>query len=77
MLRDQIAVAQEEVDKLRDRIASDLAAGKPNARSLKSLHAAERSLERTIASLERHSTTHLRGSPLTSVNPQTGPPIHV
>ena len=54
MLRDQIAIAQEEVAKLRDRIAADLAAGKSSTPSLKSLSAAERSLDRAIDSLERH-----------------------
>lgn len=62
MLRDQIAIAQEEVAKLRDRIASDLAAGKSSPQSLKSAQAAERSLDRCVAALERHTATHLRGA---------------
>jgi hypothetical protein len=62
MLRDQIAIAQEEVGKLRDRIAAELREGSPGPLSLKSLQAAERSLDRCIAALERHTATHLRGA---------------
>jgi len=54
MQRDQIAIAQEEACKLRERIASDLAADKSSPQSLKSLQTAERSLERCMRSLERH-----------------------
>jgi phage shock protein A len=62
MLRDEIRIVQEEVDKLRDRIASDIAAGRQSPQSLKSLQAAARSLERCMAALDRHTSTHLRGT---------------
>lgn len=61
MLRDQLAITREELAKLRDRVAAELA-GTPTPRSLKSIEAAERSLERTIAALERHAAAHLRGA---------------
>jgi hypothetical protein len=66
VLRDQIEIAREEANKLRDRIADELRSGTARPLSLKSLQAAERSLERAITSLERHSASVHRapGSPL-------------
>ena len=54
MLNNQVDIAREEAEKLRDRIAADLSAGHTSPQSMKSLQAAERALERAIASLERH-----------------------
>jgi hypothetical protein len=59
MLRDQIAMAREDLTKLRARVAAELA-GTPAPRVLRSIEATERSLERTIASLERHTDAHMR-----------------
>jgi hypothetical protein len=58
LLADQASVAEEEIQKIRDRIVADFSLGSPRPALVKSLEAAERTRERCIAAVQRHAQSH-------------------
>ena len=76
LLADQAAVAAEEVEKIRERIAADFSTGSASPTLIKSLEAAERTYERCLASVQRHAQSHHAASSssrtLRRCNPITG-----
>jgi hypothetical protein len=58
LLADQASVAEQEIQKLRDRIVADFSLGSASPAFLKSLEAAERTREKCIAAVQRHAQSH-------------------
>ena len=62
LLADQASVAEEEIQKLRDRIVADFSLGSARPALVKSLEAAERTREKCIAAVHRHAKSHHEAS---------------
>jgi len=58
LLREQAAVADEEVQKIREQIVAGFSEGSASPALIKALEAAERTQERCLAVLERHARSH-------------------
>jgi len=58
LLADQLAVAEEEVQKIRERIVTGFGTGQASPLLLKALEAAERTQERCMAAVQRHAQSH-------------------
>lgn len=65
ILADQLAIAREELEKVRDRVVSQFGAASSDPSAMRSLAVAERTLESCIAAMERHrQSAHRAGSSL-------------
>jgi hypothetical protein len=58
LLADQASVAEEEIQKIRDRIVADFSLDSASPALVKSLEAAERTREKCIAAVKRHGQSH-------------------
>ena len=70
LLADQVAIAAEEVEKIRERIVAGFSIGSASPALIKSLEAAERTYEKCIASVQRHAQSH--GAASASFAPNLG-----
>ena|SRR5689334_18656512 len=58
LLADQAAVAREELEKIRDRIAADFNSGSASAALIRALKAAERTYEKRVCAVQSHAHSH-------------------
>ena len=58
LLTEQAAVADEEVQKIREQIVAGFTQGSASPALIKALEAAERTHERCLAAVERHARSH-------------------
>ena len=58
MLADQVSIAWEEVEKIRERIVAAFGDGPAPPQLIKALEAAERTHQKCMAAIERHEKSH-------------------
>jgi hypothetical protein len=58
LLADHATVAEEELEKIRERMVDAFNAGSASPGLIKSLEAAERTREKCIAAVQRHAQSH-------------------
>ena len=58
LFADQAAVVEEEIEKIGARIVADFSGGSASSVLMKSLEAAERTLERCMSAVQRHAQSH-------------------